>query len=298
MSQASLPATPAAFRLSLPDDAATTPLVLDSPHSGTRLPPGFETLATRAQQLTAWDAFIPDLWRGAVVAGACLVEAEFARIVIDPNRAIDDIDPALIAGTWPTAWGELAPTRYSERGMGLIRHLILPGQPMYASPLAPQEIRQRIDQLYTPYHRALTDQLDALHKQFGAVWHIDCHSMKSQANAMNIDLGRPRPDIVLGDLDGTSCAAEFTDLVEAELRACGYSVARNQPYKGGDIVRRHGDPAQGRHSLQIEINRALYLDEARFEPSAGYSELQRNLSRVSEAITTDLRARITTGPNR
>ena len=298
MSQASPTDTPAAFRLSLPDAALAIPLVLDSPHSGTGLPAGFETLATRSQQLTAWDAFIPDLWRGAVAAGASLVEAGFARIVIDPNRAVDDIDPELVAGTWPRAWGELAPTRYSERGMGLIRRLILPGQPMYPGPLSPQEIRRRIDALYTPYHRALSARLDALHTRFGAVWHLDCHSMKSRANAMNIDLGQARPDIVLGDLDGTSAAPEFSDLVQRELRACGYSVARNQPYKGGDIVRRHGDPARGRHSLQIEINRGLYLDETRVEPSAGYNHLQRNLTRVSQAIAADLRARTKAGHDR
>ncbi|WP_417482508.1 N-formylglutamate amidohydrolase [Maricaulis sp.] len=291
----SRPPSAPAFRLSLPEEAATIPLVLDSPHSGTALPPGFETLATREQQLTAWDAFIPDLWSGAVAAGASLVEANFARIVIDPNRAVDDIDPDMVDGAWPAPWGKLAPTRYSARGMGLIRKLILPGLPMYAGPLTPQEIHQRIDTLYTPYHCALADRLDALHARFGAVWHIDCHSMKSQANAMNIDLGQARPDMVLGDLDGSSAAPEFTDLVERELRACGYSVARNQPYKGGDIVRRHGDPARGRHSLQIEINRALYLDQARFEPSPGFDKLQRNLTRVAQAIATDLRARIQPG---
>ncbi|SDM01385.1 N-formylglutamate amidohydrolase [Maricaulis salignorans] len=291
------PAAPA-FRLCLPEEAATLPLVLDSPHSGTALPPGFQTLATREQQLTAWDAFIPDLWRGAVAAGASLIEADFARIVIDPNRAVDDIDPDMVDGAWPLAWGKLAPTRYSARGMGLIRKLILPGLPMYAGPLTPQEIHQRIDTLYTPYHCALADRLDALHARFGAVWHIDCHSMKSRANAMNIDLGQARPDIVLGDLDGSSAAAEFTDLVECELRACGYSVARNQPYKGGDIVRRHGDPARDRHSLQIEINRALYLDETRFEPSPGFDQLQRDLTRLAQAIATDLRARIQPGQSR
>ena len=292
------PATATAFRLSRPDEDTAIPLVLDSPHSGTVLPPGFETLATREQQLTAWDAFIPDLWRGAVEAGASLVEAEFPRIVIDPNRAADDIDPEMVAGRWPDAWGALAPTRYSERGMGLIRRFILPGQPMYAGPLSPQEIRLRIDTLYAPYHRALAGRLDALHARFGAVWHINCHSMKSQANAMNIDLGEARPDMVLGDLDGTSAAPDFTGLVERELRACGYSVARNQPYKGGDIVRRHGDPARGRHSLQIEINRALYMDEARFEPSAGFDALQRNLTGLAQAIATDLRARTLSGQSR
>ena len=291
------PAAPA-FRLCLPEESATLPLVLDSPHSGTALPPGFETLATREQQLTAWDAFIPDLWRGAVAAGASLVEAEFARIVIDPNRAVDDIDPDMVDGAWPLAWGKLAPTRYSARGMGLIRKLILPDLPMYSGPLAPQEIHRRIATLYTPYHCALSDRLDALHARFGAVWHIDCHSMKSQANAMNIDLGEARPDMVLGDLDGTSAAPDFTGLVERELRACGYSVARNQPYKGGDIVRRHGDPARGRHSLQIEINRALYMDEARFEPSAGFDALQRNLTGLAQAIATDLHARTLSGQSR
>jgi N-formylglutamate amidohydrolase len=273
----------------LPDPDLTLPLVFDSPHSGTHFPDDFTSLATAAELRTAWDAHVDDLWAGATTFGASLIAAGFPRALIDANRAPDDLDPALLNAPWPDAWGALSPTRYSQRGMGLIRRDILPGRPMHAGRLSPATVRDWITRYHAPYHAALSARIDTLHAQFGAVWHIDCHSMKSRANAMNIDHGAARPDIVLGDLDGQSASAGFSDLVARAFTDRGYSVARNAPYKGGYIVQRHGRPGAQRHSLQIEINRALYLDEARAEKSPAYAAFRQDLTDISQQLADYVR---------
>ena len=272
------------FVLHLPDAATELPLLLDSPHSGTRFPTGFSTLASREELLTAWDAYVEELWNGVLQFGGSLLEAQFPRVVIDPNRNQNDVDPELLGDPWPTEWGAISPTAYSGRGMGLIRRFILPDKAMYAQPLQSIEVKQRIDSLYMPYHQALKKRLDYLQQRFGRAWHIDCHSMKSTGNAMNIDAGVQRPDFVVSDVDGTSSDPEFTDWVVSELKELGYSVLKNEPYKGGYIVQRYGQPNQGRNSIQIEINRRLYWDEIRFEKSADFSSLQQSLTLLSRRL--------------
>ena len=143
---------------------------------------------------------------------------------------------------------------------------------------------------YLPYHAALEAELDAAHRAFGAVWHVDCHSMPAVGDANADDPGRARADFVLGDRDGTTCAGAFTDAVADALRDAGYDVAINDPYKGVEIVRRHGRPADHRHSLQIEVNRRLYMDESTLAPHAGYAKLERDLDRLVAALAAFVRA--------
>jgi len=152
---------------------------------------------------------------------------------------------------------------------------------MYDRKLTAAEVRRRIDRWYHPYHAALATELDALHRAFGAVWHLNCHSMPAVGDANADDPGRVRADFVLGDRDGTTCAPAFTSLVAETVRGMGYTVAVNDPYKGVEIVRRHGRPAERRHSLQIEIKRTLYMDEDSLEPNAGYARLERDLARLA-----------------
>ena len=166
------------------------------------------------------------------------------------------------------------------------------GTPIYARKLNAAELRARIARYYAPYHEALQSQVDAHHRAFGAVWHLDCHSMPSVGDAFSDDPGRERADFVLGDRDGTTCEAAFTRFVADTLGALGYSVAINDPYKGVEIVRRYGRPAEHRHSLQIEIKRRLYMDEATLEPNAGYARLEANLRRLAAALAEYVRRRL------
>jgi N-formylglutamate deformylase len=256
-------------------EAGALPLVLDSPHSGEHYPDDFDHIPPRAIVRLAEDTHVARLYRAATRVGATLIEATFPRAYIDANRSLADLDPSLLADGWPDA---LTPSRKTEQGIGLVWRIARGGAPLYDRKLTAGEVRARIDRWYLPYHTALAAQIDALHGAFGAVWHINCHSMPAVGDANADDPGRLRADFVLGDRDGTTCEPDFTNLVAATVRDLGYTVAVNDPYKGVELVRRHGRPAERRHSLQIEIKRTLYMDEETLEPNAGYGRVERDLA--------------------
>lgn len=267
------------------------PLVFDSPHSGTVYPRDFRPMAPMAELRRAQDTHVDRLFGAAPDHGAVLLEAHFPRTCIDPNRALDDLDPDLLEGPWPAP---LAPSEKCRRGLGLIWRLCPPGRrPIYDRALSVSEVEQRIERYWRPYHDALSGILDRLHQRFGQVWHVDCHSMNSVSTAMHAEgPGIRRPDFVIGDRDGTSCCAAFTSLVRAHLEAAGYSVAVNDPYKGVELVRAYGAPGAGRHSLQIEIARRLYMDEDTLEPHAGFGPTTALVSGLIGALADFVRARL------
>ena len=267
---------------------AALPLVLDSPHSGTNYPADFDHLPSRAIVRRAEDTHVETLFGCAPDAGATLVEALFPRAYIDPNRHLSDMDPAVLEEPWP---GPVALSRKTELGIGLVWRLAQGGVPMYARPLSVADVERRIALYYEPYHAAVTAALDERHRRFGAVWHLNCHSMPAVGDVMSDDPGRERAEFVLGDRDGTTCEPEFTAFVGATLSAMGYEVAVNDPYKGVELVRKHGRPAERRHSLQIEINRRLYMDEVSRARTAGFGALQADLVRLIEALADYVRAR-------
>jgi N-formylglutamate deformylase len=266
--------------------APEVPLVLDSPHSGEHYPDDFDHAPPRSIVRLAEDTHVGRLYRSATAVGATLVEANFPRAYIDANRSLDDLDPAMLEGSWPVP---LVASRKTQQGIGLVWRVARGGAPMYGRKLTVDEVQRRIDDWYRPYHAALDAEVDRLRETFGAVWHINCHSMPAVGDANADDPGRARADFVLGDRDGTTCAAEFTAFVADTIRAMGYVVAINDPYKGVEIVRRHGRPAQRRHSLQIELNRRLYMDEESLEPHVGYPRLEEDLHRLVEAIAGHIR---------
>lgn len=251
------------------------------PHSGSALPDSFGAAQPPDILRQAEDSYVDELFAGVLAHGASLIAADFPRAFIDVNRAPDDIDPSLLDGPWP---GALNPTIRSERGIGLIRRLIGPGQPVYDRLLPVAEVQVRIDDHYRPYHEHLEQTLAALKRRFGAVYHVNCHSMKSVGNATTPDGPAQRVDIVVGDLHGTSCAPGFTALVVEVFASRGYSVAVNDPYAGAHILERHGNPSAGTHSLQVEINRALYMDEQTQERHDGFEKLRMDLESVAADI--------------
>lgn len=269
--------------------AAPLPLVFDSPHSGITLPEDFGTVASREAILTSWDAFVDELWGGVPARGGVLIGARFPRAYIDPNRAITDIDAELLAEPWPEP---LAPEPYTQRGMGLIRRYALPGVPLYDRKLSVDEVRHRIDAYYRPYRAALAQAAEAAYAQHGALWHVDCHSMKSRGNEMNVDSGEARPDFVISDRCGTTSDPAFTQWVADHFATTGYRVQINAPYQGGDLLRAVSDPARNRHSIQIELNRALYMDEAACSKHAGFDMLKRDLDAFADALANWVRAKL------
>lgn len=259
------------------------PLVLDSPHSGVSYPADFNHQAEPALLRQAEDTHVHTLWQGALAAGAVLLHAHFPRAYVDANRAEDDIDPAQIDGVYPHP---LRPSVKSQLGIGLVWTRVPPeGGPMYARPLTAAQVLARVESFHRPYHQALRSLLEASHARWGAVWHINCHSMQNHASAMSTQpRGTPRPDFVLGDRDGTSCEPAFTRAVAEFLRGRGYDVAINDPYKGMELIRAHGDPARARHSMQIEVNRRLYMDEVTREPHDGFALLQSAFTELARHL--------------
>jgi N-formylglutamate deformylase len=265
------------------------PLVLDSPHSGEHYPDDFDHAPPRQVVRLAEDTHVGRLYAFAPKLGATLIEANFPRAYIDANRSLDDIDPAMLADAWPTP---LAASAKTAKGIGLLWRIARDGMPMYGRKLTAAEVQRRIDRWYRPYHAVLESELDRLHRVYGAVWHVNCHSMPAVGDAYSDDAGRPRKDLVLGDRDGTTCAPEFTALVAETLGGLGYSVAINDPYKGVEIVRRCGRPGEHRHSLQIELNRRLYMNETTLEPTKGYARLEGDLERMLTVVADYVRAQV------
>jgi N-formylglutamate deformylase len=269
------------------------PLVLDSPHSGTFYPEEFDHAPPRALVRQAEDTHVATLWRAAPLSGATLLEANFPRAFIDPNRSLADIDPDLLADRWPHP---ITPTRKTQQGIGLVWRMARDGVPMYARKLTSTEVMARIDHYWRPYHSELESLIDARHRRFGAVWHINCHSMPAVGDARADDPGKERADFVLGDRDGSTCEPAFMQFVADTLRQFGYGVAINDPYKGVELVRKHGRPAEQRHSLQLEIKRTLYMDEQTFEPHAGFARLEVDLARLVDGIASHIRERLRFAP--
>ena len=261
--------------------SSALPLVVDSPHSWRDWPAFVPTVAPPTALASSWDAYVDELWAHAVDGRAPLLSARFHRSYIDANRARDDIDPDMLQENWPSP---LQPTDKSSRGFGLIRRFALPGVPLYDHLLPVHEVQSRITRCYDPYHQALSDLIDHTRATRGMCLHLDCHSMKSVGNAMNDDNGEARPDMVVSDLDGATASSHWTQTVAVLLRARGFQVGVNAPYKGAELIRRHGRPEQGCHSLQIEINRALYMNEQTFEKSQGFAVLADKL----RGFVTDL----------
>jgi N-formylglutamate deformylase len=277
----------APFTLSGPT-APAVPLVCDSPHSGTQYPEDFRPAVPRELLRRGEDTHVEALWEAVPAVGGTLVAAHFPRTYIDPNRTLEDLDPELFAEPWPEP---LAPSEKTRLGFGLIWRKM--GQEaIYDRPLSVAEVRNRIDSYYRPYHAALGEAIERSAAQFGGVWHLNLHSMPSNAyERLGIVSPHPLADFVLGDRDGTTCEPALVDLVERELRACGYTVARNDPYKGVQLIARIGQPQRNRHSLQIEIRRPLYMDEATRERNAGFAQVQKDLAGVTAALAAYVKQR-------
>ncbi len=272
------------FRIEGPR-AAAIPLVLDSPHSGRRFPADFDAAVSEQELREGEDCFVDELYAGAAELGAPLLSAQWPRTYLDPNRHPGDVDLDLIEGPWP---GEYRPSGKARFGKALVWRTLEDGRNIYSGKLKVEAIQKRIRRYHEPYHEAIRKLLNETRARFGRVYHINCHSMRSVAGRQSEDGGKARADFVLGDRDGTSCDPAFTERVRAALAGMGYDVKVNDPYKGVELVRAYSDPKKGRHSLQIEINKRLYMDEDTLEKSAGFAVLQKNLFNLLDAIKSSL----------
>ncbi|CAN7651146.1 N-formylglutamate amidohydrolase [Variovorax paradoxus] len=273
--------------------AGHTPLVLDSPHSGTVYPEDFRPACDLATLRRAEDTHVEKLYAFAPEMGAAWIEAHFPRSYLDANRDTTELDTALLDGPWTGPLSAdprvLAKVRL---GKGLVWKLTDEGLPIYDRLLTVDEVRARIDNCWRPYHAAVAEAIDAAHARHGYSIHINCHSMPAVAGSHATDFpGLVHADFVIGDRDGSTADPALSQRICAHLRARGYSVDYNHPYKGVELVRRHGRPAGHRHSIQVEVNRKLYMDEATLAlDEAGAARLRQDLqSMVAMLLATDPR---------
>ncbi|MEO1197665.1 MAG: N-formylglutamate amidohydrolase [Pseudomonadota bacterium] len=277
---------PEPFMLIRPTGDGVSPVVFNSPHSGATYPDSFvaATRLGRTALRRSEDSFVDELFSGCMAAGIPLLHAVFPRAYVDVNREPYELDPTMFDGRLPP-FSNTRSMRVAG-GLGTIARIVADNEEIYSTRLPVRTALQRIDACYKPYHAKLKALIDLACDTHDYAILIDCHSMPSQSSGGD---DRARPDFVLGDRYGTSCTNAIADTVQRALRAMGYTVTRNKPYAGGYITERYGRPRFGRHALQIEVNRALYMDEARFEKTAGFVPLRDNLTALA-AMIVDLPA--------
>jgi N-formylglutamate amidohydrolase len=257
------------------------PIIFNSPHSGSVYPDEF--LQASRIDLTSLrrseDSFMDELIAGLSDLGFPTVNVNFPRSYVDVNREPYELDPRMFAGRLPS----FANTRSMRvaGGLGTIPRVVGDGQEIYSERIAVDDALARIEQLYKPYHRALRRLINRAHRAFGTVIVVDCHSMPS----VGVSREEPRrPDVVIGDRYGTSCAPILADTVEEAMRGLGYSVGRNKPYAGGFITEHYGNPASGLHTVQLELNRAVYMDERRRTRNERFAQVARDFTALAEVL--------------
>jgi len=266
-------------------DAPRHPVVFASPHSGRRYPPDLlEASRLSAQALRrSEDAFVDHLIAAAPDQGMPTISASFPRAYVDVNREPLELDPEMFEDPLPAGANTRSP-RVSA-GLGTIARIVGHGQPIYRRKLRYREAARRLQTCYRPYHDALRQIIAEVVQRFGVCLLIDCHSMPSGSGITTRQGGRDRQvDIVIGDNYGAACARDLTEAAVRHLAHQGYLVTRNTPYAGGYITRHYGRPQDGIHALQVEINRALYMDEAAIAPHGGFARVARQLVGLGEAL--------------
>jgi len=273
------PEFPAPFQVHLPE-GPLSPCIFTSPHSGANYPAAFikasrlDPLALRGSE----DAFIDELFASAPDHGSPLLCASYPRAFVDLNREAWELDPAMFDGELP----HFVNTR-SQRvtgGLGTIARVVSNGAEIYAGKLAFAEAEKRVREIYIPYHDALKALIAEVKQAQGCAVVIDCHSMPSIGGPMDKDRGLLRADIILGDRFGASCDNSVTDTAEQAFKDLGYSVARNLPYAGGYTTRNYGRPIGGIHTMQIEMNRALYMNEQDISRGADFNKVREHMQSV------------------
>jgi N-formylglutamate amidohydrolase len=261
------------------------PIIFNSPHSGSTYPDDF-VAASRIDLPTlrrSEDSFMDELTGHLAERGFPTVRVHFPRSYVDVNREPYELDPRMFTGRLPS----FANTRSMRvaGGLGTIPRVVGDGQEIYRERISVDEALARIETLYKPYHRALRRLINKVHQMFGTVVLVDCHSMPS----VGVSRDEPRrPDVVIGDRYGTSCSPLLTDRVEETMAGLGYSIGRNKPYAGGFITEHYGNPASGLHTVQLELNRAIYMDERRRERGPRFEQVAADFAVLADVLATTI----------
>ena len=267
--------------------AAEVPLLVDVSRSGREYPKTYRSPLPFTVVHDNFSMYVEDLGAGAPAAGGTLLYCSFPNTWIDVNRHELDMDPAVIDGEWPVA---LQPTARTLEGLGLIKTKARYGEPFQERKLTIAEVRERLDRYYRPYHAELKRAADDLHARFGRLIQISCHCMSPVGAPTHPDAGKARADFCVSDLRGKTASKEAMALVVDTLRNLGYSVSVNEPYIGNELIRRIADPARGIDSIQVEINKKLFMDAKTFLPTDGLQKVKADLDRLLAALARHLTA--------
>lgn len=275
---------PSPFRLDMPARIAA-PVLFNSPHSGGGCPPEFlaQTWLGLHDLRRSADLHVDRLIEDVGGFGLPVMRMQLLRSFIDVNREPLELDPAMFRGAMPAS-ANITSARVAA-GYGIIPRLVSDQLAIYQRPWPIEEALARIDRWYRPYHHALETVVSQLQAAFGSAVIIDCHSMPSAS------LPRNGADVVLGNRHGKSCGAALTDLARSCFEELGFTVACNLPYAGGYITEHYGVPAQGRQVLQVEVNRALYMDETTYAPHRGLDEVKAAMTALAHALVADWQMR-------
>ncbi len=269
-----------AYEIFSPESRSTS-AVFASPHSGSHYAPGFirRTMLDELRLRSSEDAFVDQLFADAPSHGAPLIAAKIPRAYVDLNRGVEELDPALIRG--------LARTTQNPRvssGLGVIPRVVAGGREIYRGKMTLVEAQNRLDACWHPYHRALHELIGQSHQLYGEAILIDCHSMPHEAIETLCARNAVKPEIVLGDRFGAAAGTAIIEPIEAAFRDAGFRVARNAPFAGAFTTQHYGRPSRRQHVVQIEIDRSLYMDEARIKPNDNFAPLQKVLSGIVKMI--------------
>jgi N-formylglutamate amidohydrolase len=261
----------------LSPERQTTSVVFASPHSGRDYPEDFLRVSVLDESSirSSEDAFVDDLFASALEFGAPLLRARVPRAYVDLNRSADEMDPALVEGVRRSAHNPRITS-----GLGVIPRVVANGRAIYRGKLTLAEAHARIDRCWRPYHTALQAQLNATHRMFGEAILVDCHSMPHEAVDCIARAGAKRPDVVIGDRFGASSDGGVVDRIEDAFTAAGLHVVRNAPFAGAYVAQHYGRPSRRQHAVQIEIDRSLYMDEARIVPNPDFDAMRAVLRQV------------------
>ena len=264
------------------------PMVFNSPHSGSLLPDAFlvQSKLSAATLRQSEDCFVDELFRGCLTHGAPMLRALVSRSFIDLNREPYELDQHMFRENLPSYMNSGSPRVAS--GLGTIPKLVAEGEDIYRGKIDLAEAMQRITNIYRPYHKTLTALIDEVYNATQFCLLIDCHSMPSSAVRSAKTVHEPQIDIVLGDRFGSACSRELSSEIEKLFLYEGFHIVRNRPYAGGFITDTHGSPHKNRHAIQIELNRALYMDEVRMEKTPAYAQVEAAIGRVLKALVSFL----------
>lgn len=267
------------------------PLICDSPHSGTQYPDDFNYAVDFSDLRRSEDTHVEKLWADVPNVGGTLVHALFPRSYIDANRAEFDIDVSMLDASWP---GRAEPSqRCLALGNGLVFSKTTQLQPIYDRKLTIQEVQRRIETCWRPYRQAVAQALEASSQKYGKRWHLNLHSMPSNAyERLGLPKGKVLADVVLGNLNGASCSADFMAFIARAFEQRGYTVSLNDPYVGMDLLKTHGSPEKQHQSLQIELNRALYLNEQTREPLPHFGKVQADMASLLADVARHIKQQL------